>query len=131
MSDLKNFNPDDLNENLLKTTAITFSLEGISRDLETYVQKKVTFNNRNLKHVSDIIRSLSTCDAEIQRSFLKKGSSVTKILDQSLAEIENVNSILTFIIQKTISKENILNSDLEESSGIEESEIEDEDPNAI
>lgn len=111
------FNPERFNESMLKTTAITFSLEGISRDLETYIQKQITFNNRNFKHLSTIIRSLSACGEEVQKNFFsKRGSLITRMLEQSLDEQENINTLLTFIIQRIISKETNLSDDLEEKS---------------
>ena len=127
MNEPDRVNPDNLNEQMLKSTAITFSLEGISRDLEVYLQKKITFNNRNFKHVSDIIRSVSSCGEEIQKSFLKKGSPISNLLDQSISEIENINAMLTFVIDNIISKESILKDDLDTVDALKEESLE-EDP---
>jgi len=109
-------NSNDLNESLFETTAITFSLEGISRDLETYIQKKITFNNRNFKHIATIINSISSCGASAQKAFLKKGTPVASMLEHSLIEMENTNALLTFILQNIISRENILSSELEKTN---------------
>jgi hypothetical protein len=114
---MEDFSDESFSEDLLKTTAITFSLEGVSRDLEVYIQKKVTFNNRNIKHISDIIRSISSCPEAIQNEMLKESSPLMSMLNESLEEVKRINSILTFVIQKVITKEIDLNGDLDEASG--------------
>jgi len=121
MSNPKEFDPEEMNENLFKTTAITFSLEGISRDLETYMQKKITFNNRNFKHMSDIMRSISTCDPDIQKTLLvKRNSILTKMLEETYKEMQDVNALLSYLVHKIMDKEIELKNDLKDAEEIEE-----------
>jgi hypothetical protein len=120
MNEPEEFDPDKVNEKLLKTAAITFSLEGMSKDLEIYMQKKITLNNRNLKHISDIIRSLSSCGVEVQKNLLRNGSPLSKMLEHTAEEMSGVNTLLTYVLEKIISKEILLNSDLDQNTEIDD-----------
>lgn len=109
---------ESFNEDILKSTAVTFSLEGINKDLGSYIQKKITFNNRSIKHLTDLVRCLAESEnTELVNNFLSSGSknkksSLNKLMDHLTDEIEATNSLINFVIQRIIESENSLNSDV-------------------
>lgn len=112
-------NMENFNEKLLKTTAVTFSLEGISRDLQTFIQKKITFNNRNLKHISEIIRSLSSIERpKEQKDLLSNNEYLAEMIKHTNKEIQETNNFLNIIVKNVMDKEINLRKDLK--TGLEE-----------
>jgi len=111
---------EDFNEHMLKATAVTFSTEGLNKDLECYLQKKITLNNRTLKHLIDLIRFLAESDNKmlVPYFFNKKNnqSSIEKIMNHLIDETIATNGILNYIIQNLIAKENNLESDIIDES---------------
>ena len=108
---------EDFNEHMLKATAVTFSMEGLSKDLESYLQKKVTLNNRTLKHLTDMVKYLSeTQNDELVSYFLNnkknKQSPIEKVMNHLIEETITTNGILNYIIQSIISKETNLETDI-------------------
>jgi hypothetical protein len=103
---------EEHNENFLKNTAITFSMEGLSKDLDKYLQKKITFNTRSLKYVTLMVSALSDSKSKVlQRMISNKSSEINKLLTLISNESSTINGILDFIIQRIMNNEDKLNSE--------------------
>lgn len=108
---------ENFNEHMLKATAITFSMEGISKDIDNYIQKKITFNNRSMKHLTDLIRCLSeskntTFVTRLTNHTDKKKPTLFRLIEHIAEEVEITNSILNFVIQNVMEKESSLSKEL-------------------
>lgn len=106
--DLKN-KFEEFNEQVLKNTAVTFSLEGFSKDLNNYVQKKITFNTRMMKHLTLLVNSIIQSDSKaIKNSLLREDSLPVTTLKHIYEESQVTNGLLNYIIQKNIENESSL-----------------------
>jgi len=101
------------NESMLKGTALTFTLEGLSKDLDKYLQKKITFNNRSFKYLSEMIQSLSASSSpELKKEIFKKDSQINKMLIHLNEEITVINYFLNKTVEKILNNEAALKSEL-------------------
>lgn len=115
----EDFNPDEVqkkmdeyHEFLLKNAAITFSIEGMSRDIKNFIQKKISFNRVCLTQLTKIIHSISKSDLkDVKMSFMKKTETIYKMFDHLYSEMKVTNTILNMVIQKSLEKEKILNDE--------------------
>jgi len=87
---------DQYNELMLRSTALTFSLEGISRDLKFLLARKAEF-------VAQIIESTAVMVAA-------KGhpKSVDVLLDHVLEEVRGTNLTLNYVIMRTLERESAI-----------------------
>jgi len=98
--------PEELNERMLKNAALTFSLEGISRDLKAFINKKVYYNTNSLRSVSEIIDSITRCgNKRVKEALLNKTSVTSKMYQHVFDEMRVTNLTLNFIIQKIMERE--------------------------
>jgi hypothetical protein len=96
----------EFNEFLLKQTAITFSLEGVSKDLKGLIQKKITHNRINLTQLSHMLQSLMCSDSKpIKEGTLKKGSPVLDLMNHIIKEIKVTDTMLNITISSLMNKE--------------------------
>lgn len=106
---------EKFNEERLKTTAVTFSLEGISRDLKTFVHKKVQFNTKVTEQVMGLFYSVMSADKKNTKELLEnKGSPLFTLLEHLVGEIKAVNEVLNYIIDGLIAREEVLKNDSED-----------------
>lgn len=99
----------EFNEFLLKQTAVTFSMEGLSKDLKVFLSKKISHNKTNLTQVSSIIQSLMCSDSKpIKEATLKKGSAVLDLLNHIIKEVKITDTMLDILISTMINKEDSL-----------------------
>lgn len=100
-----------MNGSRLEDVALTFSLEGINRDLKGFIQKKISFNIRVMEHFSNMLGGLATGDKNVVKDILKdKGSPINTMIDHLLSEAKVVNHILNTTIFGLLNRENLLSS---------------------
>ena len=105
-------NVSDFNEFMLKQTAITFSLEGVSKDLKSYLQKKISHNRVNITQVTEMIAALSHSPSKTLRDgALKKGSQLNTLLTHVTDEVRFTDMALNLIIQSIMAKEALLSAE--------------------
>ena len=115
---------DRFNEERLKATAVTFSLEGVSRDLKSFIQKKVHFNTKVTEQIMSLLYSVMTSDKKTIKDILEnKDNPLCKILDHLVLEIKSVNDVLNYVIDGLIAREDILNNDTDEDKKLTKTDI--------
>jgi hypothetical protein len=96
----------EFNESLLKQTALTFSLEGISKDIKALLHKKITHNRTNLTQLSHMLQSLMCSDSKpIKEGTLKKGGPILDLLNHVIKEIKVTDTMLDILISNMMNKE--------------------------
>jgi uncharacterized protein YfkK (UPF0435 family) len=91
---------DQYNEMLLKNTALTFSSEGISRDIKVLISKKAEFVSDMLTGLAAVIDASSSHKVSSRRAKL-----FDEMLDHALLEVRMVNSTLNYLVAKQFEKE--------------------------
>jgi hypothetical protein len=91
---------DEFNEMTLRGTAITFSMEGISRDLKVLLARKFDF----LAQVTESASSL----AAVSRGSTKRSRSVDDLIEFLVAEIKDSSAVMNYIISRTLVREKAL-----------------------
>ena len=93
-------------EDMLKNAAITFSMEGLSKDIKFFLQKKMSYNLDCQKNIVELVKAVSSCeDTKVRSSLLNEGSIVRSMLMYSYGETRLVDMMLNMIIQKIFEKE--------------------------
>ena len=91
---------DRYNEMLLKSTALTFSSEGISRDIKGLISKKAEFVAEMLTGLASLIQSSSG-----PRTSAARVKVFDEMLVHALNEVRTVNSTMNYLIAKQFEKE--------------------------
>lgn len=100
-----------LNESRLEDVALTFSLEGVKRDLKGFIQKKISFNVRVMEHFSNMLGGLAAGDKAVVRDIIRdKDSPINSMIDHLLNESRVVNNILNTTIFGLLNQENLLST---------------------
>lgn len=91
---------DGYNEMLLKNTAITFSSEGLTRDLKVLITRKADFVADMLNGMAALIGSLPA-----SKSSRKRAQMIDAMLNHALNEVHTVNSTMNYVIARIFEKE--------------------------
>jgi translation initiation factor 2 alpha subunit (eIF-2alpha) len=103
---------DEFNEFLLKQAALTFSAEGVSRDLKNFIQKKIVHNRNNFENLTGIITAITQSDSKVLKNKLfEKDSQISGLLEHIIKEIKITDVALSIVMQNMLSKEALLNSE--------------------
>ena len=103
---------EEFNEYMLKQAAITFSMEGASKDLKSFLLKKLSHNRTNLYHVSEMVAAVAHSPSkEIREGSLKKGTALHSLLEHVVKEVKFTDMALDLIIQNLMVKETMLASE--------------------
>ncbi|MBD3261274.1 MAG: hypothetical protein GF334_06250 [Candidatus Altiarchaeales archaeon] len=120
MSDEMDDRLKEYNEFMLKNAALTFSLEGLSKDLKSFLHKKISYNTEMMKHLTSMFRSVTTCEEkEVRLALLKEDSLVRSMVRHLYQEMRVTDMALNLIIQKLLERESTLTAerdDTEDSS---------------
>ena len=108
---------EEHNEELLRNSAFTFSLEGISRDLKNLIQKKVSFTNSCMQHVTEMFNNLMSVRVASKKPVLNdEGEGILiDMLKHLRQEMEVTNMALNLCIQSAMRRENALNDHREDT----------------
>src|SRR4030042_1011579 len=103
MDDINKNAAEEYNKQLLKQTAVTFSLEGTSKDLKYFIQKKVSHNKTNLVYLTQLMDLAinSETDEVIEQAF-KKGGPLKGLLEHIYSEIVKTDALLNRAIDLTL-----------------------------
>lgn len=100
---------EEYNKFLLKQSAITFSLEGVSKDLKIFIQKKISHNKSALVHLTQLMDlTLSSEIPSISKEALKKGGPLDILLQHVITEVIKTDRYLDSIIESVLEKEKVL-----------------------
>lgn len=100
---------EEYNKFLLKQSAITFSLEGVSKDLKIFIQKKISHNKSALVHLTQLMDlTLSSEIPSISKEALKKGGPLDVLLQHVITEVIKTDRYLDNIIESVLEKEKVL-----------------------
>jgi hypothetical protein len=107
MSELENqINPEEYNKQILKQAAVTFSMEGISRDLKFFIQKKMSHNKVNISYLTQLFELALTSEVEgVSEIPFKKGSTLKNFLDHVFEEVVKTDQIINQAIGMVFEKE--------------------------
>jgi len=105
---MKNFN-----EQLLNDAAITFSLEGISKDLRFIINKKTWYCVTVFKQISRLIDYITTTE---QRSthLTKMEEQLNDLLSEVSSEIKKTNQIINQIADNLLENEKFFKKEKED-----------------
>jgi replication initiation and membrane attachment protein DnaB len=103
---------EEFNEFMLKQAAITFSMEGVSKDLKGFLQKKISHNKTNITQLALMVSSIAQSPSkELRDGAVKKGSIIHLMLDHVLKEIRFTDTVMNVVIQNVLNKEAMLSSE--------------------
>lgn len=107
---------EEFNEFLLKQAAITFSMEGVSKDLKSFLQKKLAHNRTNITQLANMVSAVSQSPSkELRDGSLRRGSILYDLLSHVMKEAKFTDMALNLIIQNIMTKEAMLASEKESS----------------
>lgn len=110
-------NSEEYNKLLLKQSAITFSLEGISKDIKIFIQKKISHNRSTLSHFTQLMDlTLNSEIIETSKEALKKGGPLNTLFQHIVTEIVKTDRYLDSVIETILEKEKILKKEKEETN---------------
>jgi hypothetical protein len=92
---------DQYNEMLLKSTAITFSSEGISKDIKGLLFKKAEFVSNMLSGIAGIIEA-SSGSRMVSK---KRARMMDDMVEHALLEIKTVSSTMNYVIARSFERE--------------------------
>ena len=93
-------------EDMLKNAAVTFSMEGLSKDVKFFLQRKINYNLECQKNVTELVKAVTSCtDPVVRSSLLKDGSVVKSMLIYNYGEMRLTDMMLNMLIQKIFEKE--------------------------
>jgi len=105
-------NLEKYNKQILKQTAITFSLDGISKDLKYFIQKRVTHNRISLSYLTRILDLAVNSGSKTARdSVFKKGNPLQEMLEHMVKEIISTDILIDDILESIVKKEKYLTED--------------------
>jgi fatty acid/phospholipid biosynthesis enzyme len=108
---------EEFNEFMLKQAAITFSLEGVSKDLKNFLQKKIVHNRTNITQLTSMVTAVAHSPSkELREGSLTKGSIMYGLLDHIVREIRFTDMALNVVIQNIMNKEAMLSSEKDPST---------------
>lgn len=102
-------------ENLLKSTAITFNLESISKDLQFLLDKKITFVCKLTEHLSKIFIALGSTNSQsekIEEVIFKNKDNINRLFSHLKNECMITNKMLNALLSQSINKSLDLNEEL-------------------
>ena len=103
---------EEFNEFMLKQAAITFSLEGVSKDLKNFLQKKIAHNRTNITQLTSLVTAVAQSPSkELRDGAIQKNSLIHTLLDHVVKEVRFTDMVLNVIIQNIMNKEAMLSSD--------------------
>ena len=110
---------EQFNEFMLKQAAITFSMEGVSKDLKSFLQKKLSHNKTNITQLATMISAISQSPSkELRDGSLRKGSILYDLLSHVMKEAKFTDMALNLIIQNIMTKEAMLASEKESAQKV-------------
>lgn len=103
---------EDLNENLFKNMAMTFSLEGTTGDIQDIIQKKINYNIRALKELSSIIGSLASSKDKSFKNSILKDAQISEFIKEVFCEYKVISGCTNLILQELMQRKDFLNKKL-------------------
>jgi len=91
---------DQYNEMLLKSTAVTFSSEGISKDIKGLLFRKAEFVSNMLSGVAQIIEA-----SRSHKVSKKRARIMDDMVEHALMEIKTVDSTMSYVIARSFERE--------------------------
>lgn len=91
---------DTYNEMLLKSTALTFSSEGISNDVKSFLSRKAVFVSEMLTGIASVIEASSQGKVSPIRQKL-----FDRMLEHALDEVITVNSTMNYVLARVFERE--------------------------
>ena len=96
------------NEQLFTNMAMTFSLEGVTKDIQEILQKKMNYHIKALKEVNGIISSISSSKDIRVRRMLLKDPKIRSLLDVALEDFKVITASTNVILQELMQKKQFL-----------------------
>lgn len=92
---------DMYNEMLLKSTALTFTSEGISKDIKSLLSKKAEFVSSMMTGLAALIEAASSS----RKSTGKRQQMFDAMLEHALDESRTLNSTINYMLVRMFEKE--------------------------
>jgi len=103
--------PEDLNEDLLQSVALTFSSDGISKDLKNFIQKKLFLTTNVFRDITQLASSFTKSSPEVQALLTDTESPISVMLKDSFKEVQITNKTLNKIVKNTLEQEYLLRAE--------------------
>lgn len=104
---------DTYNELLLKNAALTFSSEGISNDVKSFLSRKSVFVADMLTGLASLIEASSKGRVSANRQLL-----FDAMLEHALNEVKMVDSTFNYVLAKTFERESSLVPSNQQADGV-------------
>jgi hypothetical protein len=103
-----NKQPDEeKNEQIFKNMAMTFSIEGITKDIQGILQKKMNYNIRVLRELSDIIKSISASRNNSIKKSLLEGAKLSNFITDVYEDFKVISGTTNIILSELLKKKKL------------------------
>lgn len=96
------------NEQMFSNMAMTFSLEGVTKDIQEILQKKMNYHIKALKEVNGIVNSISSSKDVKVRRMLLNDPKIINLLEVVLDDFKVISASTNVILQELMAKKEFL-----------------------
>jgi hypothetical protein len=101
-------NEDKKNEQIFKNMAMTFSVEGVTKDIQEILLKKMNYHTRILKELNGIINALSMSKDKSFKKNLLKESKMSQFIIDVCEEYKIITGCTNLILNTLMKKKRYL-----------------------
>jgi hypothetical protein len=106
-------NEDKKNEQIFKNMAMTFSVEGVTKDIQEILLKKMNYHTRVLKELNGIINALSVSKNQSFKKSLLKESKISQLITDVCEEYKIITGCTNMILNTLMKKKMYLDENFD------------------
>jgi hypothetical protein len=104
---------ENKNEQLFTNMAMTFSLEGVTKDIQEILQRKMNYHVKALKEISGIIGAIaSSKDLKVRRKLIDEKSDISNLLRVTLDDYKIIVGSTTLMLKDLLKKKQFINDEI-------------------
>jgi hypothetical protein len=96
------------NEQTFHNMAMTFSLEGVTKDIQDILQRKMNFHVKALKELSGIVASIASCSDISIRKKLINDSDISELIQVTVNDYKVIVGSSTLLLQELLRKKDFI-----------------------
>lgn len=107
-----NRQPDEeKSEQIFKNMAMTFSIEGITKDIQEVLQKKMNYNTRVLREISEIISALSASKNNSMKKALLREAKLSNFIIDVYEDFKVIAGTTNIMLSELLKKKKFIDAD--------------------
>lgn len=104
------------NEQTFTNMAMTFSMEGVTKDVQEIIQKKMNFHIKALKEIGEIINSIaSSKDMRIRKKLIEE-SDISSLVHITVEDYKVIVGSTTLVLQELLKKKQFITDEIVEEA---------------